>query len=131
MANVQGVGPGLKKGHLVYFDAEGDRVYICKTLEIKKYGQVECMTKAIEIPLSVLYFVIGEQEGLFVNECQMEENCKYSQLNGLEFPPKVTEIKKLEDKKAVAFKVENMIKVQNLVPKVYFQGIVADEIKVY
>jgi hypothetical protein len=31
VANVQGVGPGLKKGQLVYLDPENDdkRVYIC------------------------------------------------------------------------------------------------------
>lgn len=118
-------------------DEGGERVYICKTLEIKKYGQVECMTKAITIPYSTLYFVIGEQEGLFAFNCQMEKNCKYGQQIGNEFPPKVTEIKKLDDKKTVAFKIEKksmmdyVMSNKKLDPKVYFEGIVADETKVY
>ena len=60
------------------------------------------MTKAIEIPFSTLYFVIGEQEGLFAFVCEPEKNCVYGQQIGNEFPPKVTEVK-LEDKKTVTF----------------------------
>jgi hypothetical protein len=95
------------------------------------------MTKAIEIPYSTLYFVIGEQEGLFAFVCEMEKVCNYSQQIGNEFPPKVTEVALLEDKKTIAFKIEEKAMVdyvvgkKNLDPKVYFQGIVADDTKVY
>ena len=45
-ANVQGVGIGTTGLDIV----DGSGSSVCKTVKVLKYGEVQCLTKAVEIP---------------------------------------------------------------------------------
>jgi len=44
-ANVQGIGKKTKITNIVYGEKD-----MCKTVTVKAYGKVECMTNVVEIP---------------------------------------------------------------------------------